>query len=166
MSFRMPKRGEAFASGKLARLTNSDKQINLDFDIYYAGAILGLCARQRIPPEQYDDEIDRELTRTYPKERQEHAWTIAGLLVEAELSRQSIDPKNAELIVGTITEYLSSSSSTSLTQEGHKLLDRYAAAGLRLIEQRFMTFDYEEEFLCAYLSLLDEVCCGTTGEGS
>ena len=154
----MPKRGETFASNKLARLTNSDKQITLDFDIYYAGAILGLCSRQRIPPEQYDIEIGRELTRNFPRERRENAGTIAGMLIEAELARQSIDPNNADIIVGTIAELLSSGSQTRLTQEGHRLLDRYAAAGFKLMEDRFLGFDYEEEFLCAYLNLLGEVC--------
>ena len=139
MSFRMPKKGEAFASSKLARLTSGDKHIILEFDIYYAGAVLGLCARQRIEPDKYDSEIGRELTRSYPKERQEHADTIAGMLIEAELSRQSIDPNNAEIIISTIDDYLSSNSPTRLTQEGHRLLDRYAAAGFRLMEERYMS---------------------------
>ena len=160
----MPIKGEAFASNKLARLTRGEEHINLEFDIYYAGAILGLCARQRTTSKTYDSEIGRELTRTYPRDRQEHADTIAGMLIEAELSRQSIDPNNADVIISTIDEYLSSSSPTRLTQEGHRLLDRYAAAGFRLIEERYIGFDYEEEFLAAYLNLLDEICNSTTTE--
>ena len=160
MSFRMPKRGEAFASNALRRLTREEKRITLDFDIYYAGAVLGLSARERIDEDKYETEIDRELTRTYPKERGEHANTIAGMLVEAELSRQSIDPGNPSAIVRTIETYLTSDSQTRLTEEGHRLLDRYAAAGFRLIEERFARLDYEEEFLVAYLTLLDEVCNG------
>ena len=166
MSFRMPKKGDNFAYDKLARLSRGEKRITTDFDIYYAGAILGLCARQRIAPAEYDDEIGRELTRTYPKDRQEQAGTIAGILVEAELSRQSIDPNNAAVILGIIDDYLSSTSPTRLTPDGHRLLDRYAAAGFRLMEERFMSFDYEEEFLVAYLGLLDEVCSATSAEGA
>ncbi|WP_298362770.1 hypothetical protein [uncultured Litoreibacter sp.] len=158
MSFRMPARGEVFAARKLTRLTQGEKRITIDFDVYYAGAVLGMCARKRISPEQYDAEIGRELTRTYPKERQENADTMAGMLIEAELSRQNIAPSNAAVILSTIDEYLSSSSQTRLTQEGHRLLDRYAAAGFMLLEERYMEFDYEEEFMVAYLSLLDEIC--------
>ncbi|MEM8971846.1 MAG: hypothetical protein AAGD43_07290 [Pseudomonadota bacterium] len=163
MSFRMPTRGETYASSKLARQTDAPKYIVTDFDIYYAGAVLGLCARQRIPVENYDAEINRELTRTYPKDRLEIADTIAGMLVEAELTRQSIDPGNAKLILATIEEYLSSASQTRLTTAGHKLLDRYAAAGFRLLEERFGDdgFRYEEEFFVAYLGLLDEICSST-----
>lgn len=156
----MPKRGEAFASTKLARQTASAKQIVTDFDIYYAGAVLGLCARQRIPVESYEAEIDRELIRTYPRDRLEIADTIAGMLIEAELTRQSIDPGNARLILATIEEYLSSASQTRLSPAGHRLLDRYAAAGFRLLEERFGDdgFNYEEDFLVAYLGLLNEIC--------
>lgn len=164
MSFRMPKNGERFAYGKLARLTQGEKQINTEFDVYYAGAVLGLCSRERIPSDSYDREIGRELTRTYPRDRQEHADTIAGMLIEAELSRQGIDPDNADVIIKTIDDFLSANSSTRLSVEGHRLLDRYAAAGFRLIEERFMGFDYEEEFLAAYLSLLDEVCNSAAAE--
>jgi len=160
MSFKMPKRGEAYAPNKLTRQTDAAKQIVKDFDIYYAGAVLGLCARQRIPAESYEAEIDRELTRSYPKDRLEIADTIAGMLIEAELTRQSIDPGNARLILATIEEYLSPASQTRLTTAGHRLLDRYAAAGFRLLEERFGDdgFSYEEDFLVAYLGLLDEIC--------
>ena len=160
MSFRMPTRGETYASSKLARQTDAAKHIITDFDIYYAGAVLGLCARQRIPVENYDVEVDRELTRTYPKDRLEIADTIAGMLIEAELTRQSIDPGNAKLILATIEEYLSPTSQTRLTTAGHKLLDRYAAAGFRLLEERFGDdgFRYEEDFFVAYLGLLGEIC--------
>ena len=166
MSFRMPRRGEAFASGKLARLTQGEKHIKTEFDVYYAAAVLGLCSRERTPEESYDSEVGRELTRTYPRDRQEHAYTIAGMLIEAELSRQGIDPDNADVIINAINDYLSSSSQTRLTPEGHRLLDRYAAAGFRLIEERFIGFDYEEEFLAAYLSLLDEILNSTATENA
>ena len=158
MSFRMPERGERFSSSGLGRLTSDEKRIGLDFDIYYAGAMLGLCARERIDEDRYDVEIGREITRTYPKDRAEHAGIIAGMLIEAELSRQSIDPNNSDAIIRTIDAYLSAGDQSRLTEQGHRLLNRYAAAGFRLLEEHYTTFDYEEEFVVAYLTLLDEVC--------
>ena len=159
MSFRLPKDGEVYVPSKLSRMTRGEKLIVREFDIYYAGAMLGLCARERTSEEAYLAATGRELTRSYPREREEQRDTIAGMLIEAELARQDIEPGNAAVILGIVGDCLSYGSSTRLTQFGHQLLDRYAAGGFRLLRERYPSpFTYEEDFLSGYLALLNEVC--------
>jgi hypothetical protein len=119
----------------------------LMFDCYYSCLLIGLDRRRQGRPDQLEP---TDFTRAYPDDYKGQAELIAGLLVEAELSRQDIDPEDRESIESEMVRLLDLKSATRLSVEGDRLLNLYAAAGFEALEATIPAPDNVEDFLVAY----------------
>lgn len=117
------------------------------FDAYYTCALIGLDGRRQGRAEQLEPE---EFSKVYPDSFKGQAELIAGLLVEAELARQDIQPDDRASIEGEMVRLLDPRSSSRLSSEGDRLLNLYSAAGFEKIESILPPPDNLEDFLVAY----------------
>lgn len=109
--------------------TKNRNKFDLQFDIYYCCAMVGMAAIQL-------DEDTADLTdllEGYPKQYVDSRAQIAGLLVATEARRQGIDmqsPRLEELML----HYLSDNK-TMLSDDGVKTLNAYALRGYQLMHE-------------------------------
>jgi hypothetical protein len=124
------------------------------FDEFYLCLMVGLDARRLGTDE--DMESDK-FYDTYPKEFQSQADIIAGLLIDAELDRQGINPEDRASIEREMVRLLDPQSPVKLSDDGIRLLNQYAAAGFKMIRERIIAPHSLEDFLIAYHDLWAEV---------
>lgn len=134
MSFKLPKNAGSFFRNLLAG-GNNISRFETQFDAYYFCVMAGLNARQLGDL----NDVGEEFYRDYAQSFQPYADLIAGLLIDAELCRMRIDADDRSGIETVITGLLDPQSATRLSLEGHRLLDRYAAAGLTIVSEAFPT---------------------------
>jgi hypothetical protein len=124
----------------------------LMFDAYYCCLLLGLDARR------LGDESKLEADRfipTYPDSFKGQAELIAGLLVDAELSRLEIDLEDRARIEKEMVRLLDLTSSTRLSPDGDRLLNRYAVSGFERLRDSMVAPDNLDDFLVGYYALWD-----------
>lgn len=117
------------------------------FDQFYLCLMLGLDARRLAAEEDLEPD---KFYDAYPKEFQSQADLIAGLLVDAELHRQGIGAEDAASIEREMVRLLNHQSPVRLSDEGIRLLNRYAGAGFKMIREQIETPHNLEDFLIAY----------------
>lgn len=107
----------------------------------------------RLDGERYgraEDLEAEEFTKVYPEAYRGQAEIIAGLLVDAELRRQEIQPEDRDSIEAEMVRLLDLKSSTRLSAEGDRLLNLYAAIGFEKLDGAIPSPDNLEDFLVAY----------------
>lgn len=119
----------------------------LMFDAYYCCLMAGLDARKIGAPEDLDSD---PFLNGYPDDFKGQADIIAGLLIDAELDRKDIQAEDRASIEREMTRLIDPTSATRLNNDGNKLLNLYAAAGLAMIQDKIMPPSTIEEFLVAY----------------
>lgn len=119
----------------------------LMFDAYYSCLLLGLDGERHGRTE--DLEAD-EFAKVYPEAYRGQAELIAGLLVDAELRRQEIEPEDRDSIESEMVRLLDLKSSTRLSADGDRLLNLYAAVGFEKLDAAMPAPDNLEDFLVAY----------------
>ncbi|CAA2136849.1 hypothetical protein MBLL_00368 (plasmid) [Methylobacterium bullatum] len=119
----------------------------LMFDVYYCCLLLGLDGERYGRAEDLEAE---EFTKVYPEAYRGQAEIIAGLLVDAELRRQEIQPEDRDSIEAEMVRLLDLKSSTRLSAEGDRLLNLYAAIGFEKLDGAIPSPDNLEDFLVAY----------------
>ena len=120
------------------------------FDKYYLCLMVGLDARRLGSDE--DLEADK-FYDAYPVEYQAQADLIAGLLIDAELDRQGINSEDRGSIEREMVRLLNPQSPTKLSEDGVRLLNRYAAAGFNIIRDQVIVPNSLEDFLIAFREL-------------
>jgi hypothetical protein len=145
MSFVFPKGARDFFKGIDKQREGAIKVIM--FDKYYCCLLAGLDVRQLAGEEDLESEV---FINAYPEDYRAQADIIAGLLIDAELDRKAIAAGDRASIELEMVKLLNPVSATRLSEEGNKLLNRYAAEGFRLIRDRMLAPTGIEEFLVAY----------------
>ena len=72
----------------------------------------------------------------YPDDFKGQGDIIAGLLIDAELDRKDIQAEDRASIEREMTRLIDPTSATRLNNDGNKLLNLYAAAGLAMIQDK------------------------------
>jgi hypothetical protein len=124
----------------------------LMFDAYYCCLLLGLDLRRLGEESQLEAE---KFIDSYPDSFKGQAELVAGLLVDAELNRLSIQPDDRVGIEREMVHLLDLTSSTRLSADGDKLLNRYAVSGFERLREALLPPENLEEFLVAYHDLWD-----------
>ncbi len=122
----------------------------LMFDAYYCCLLLGFDERR------LGDETKLESDRfidSYPEPFKGQAEVIAGLLVDAELSRLEVGPDDRNDIERVMVRLLDLTSATRLSPEGDHLLNRYAVSGFDKLREAMLPPDNLEDFLVGYYAL-------------
>ena len=146
MSFHFPKDGRSFFKALLGARDSSAARF-LMFDAYYACLMVGLDARKL----GQDEEVEGEpFLPGYPEGFQSQSDILAGLLIDAELVRKAIDASDRASVEDEMIKLLDPASPTRLSAAGDKLLDLYAAFGMRVIQDKLLPPARVEDFLVAY----------------
>ncbi|MEA3051905.1 MAG: hypothetical protein QOG72_808 [Sphingomonadales bacterium] len=148
MSFVMPKAARGFFRTITERTVSGSRYIM--FDTYYVCLLLGLDARRLGPGDELEG--DRFLDN-YPEDYKAQADYIAGLLIDAELERNSIDLCNKASVEGQMVLLLDPSNPTGLSATGSERLNRYAVGGFARIEEEMIAPAKLEDLLVRYAAI-------------
>ncbi|GEM_PF-1672437 len=150
MSLRLPKDAKSFFQ-HIPEYASHLKGVRfMDIDKYYACLMLGLRACEL---GSEDDIVPNSFLAAgagYPEAYREIADLIAGLLVDAEIRRNSIDVKNRDQIESETVKLLEPHSTMGLSNKGIDLLNRYAAGGFEYLESEMDAPRRLEVFLIYY----------------
>ena len=149
MPFQLPKESRDYFKHLLKR-SDGGARFDTLFDQYYFCLMVGLnrkglAADSDIEPDKF--------VEGYPSDYQNQADVIAGLLINAELSRKSIEKDDRSSIEQEMLRILDQNSPTRLSEEGMRLLNLYAATGFKVIREGITPPQNLEEFLVLYHGL-------------
>lgn len=148
MSFHLPVDARTFFKALMGARESSATRF-LMFDAYYACLMVGLDARKIGTESEVESDA---FVAEYPDAYQAQSDIIAGLLIDAELERKAIDASDRASVEDEMIKLLNPASATRLSTVGDKLLDLYAAYGIRVIVDKMMPPSNVEDFLVAYRS--------------
>lgn len=103
----------------------------LQFDVYYACALIGFAAL-RI---NEDTSSLEDMVQLYPKEYKNSKAYIAGLLIASEVKRRGKNLTSRDL-EKLMLEYLDNNNDTHLSDEGFARFDAYSLAGADIYRDR------------------------------
>ncbi|WP_097201853.1 hypothetical protein [Delftia acidovorans] len=146
MSFHLPVAARTFFKSLIGMRENSVTRFLL-FDAYYACLMIGLDARKLGSESEVESDI---FVAEYPEAYALQSDIIAGLLIDAELDRKGIDATDRASVEDEMIRLLNPASATRLSAAGDKLLDLYAAYGIRQILDRMLPPAAVEDFLVGY----------------
>ena len=128
------------------------------FDKYYACLMLGLKRYSIAPTPDSIGKLGEPFLANdagYPGPYKGIGDMVAGLLIEAELKRKKIGYKDREEIETQTTSLLEPHSPVRLSEQGIKLLNRYAAKGFEIIREESLGAPRSIlEFLMSYKALM------------
>jgi hypothetical protein len=153
--FAFDERGRPFSRSSLPKREATPRFIM--FDAYYCCLLLGLDTSQLAPESGWEDS---NFLNAYPENYKGQAELIAGLLVEAELRRLEIGPENRDDIEREMVRLLDLVSPTRLSEQGDKLLNRYAVTGFQRLQAGMLQPDNLEDFLVGYHGLWADEAAG------
>ena len=146
MAFQLPKESREYFKFLLKR-SDGGARFDTLFDLYYFCLMIGL-SRKTLGAES-DLEPDK-FVEGYPSDFQSHADVIAGLLINAELSRKGLEKDDRSSIEQEMLHILDQNSPTRLSESGIGLLNLYAGTGFRVIREEIPIPQNLEEFLPLY----------------
>lgn len=146
MSFHLPVDARSFFKSLIGTRESSATRF-LMFDAYYACLMIGLEARKLGAESEVESEI---FVAEYPDAYASQSDIIAGLLIDAELERKGIDAADRTSVENEMINLLNPASATRLSAVGDKLLDLYAAHGIRQILDKMLPPSTVEDFLVGY----------------
>ncbi|HEX8233345.1 MAG TPA: hypothetical protein VF559_08380 [Caulobacteraceae bacterium] len=149
--FGFDERGRPFSRSSQPRREAAPKFIM--FDAYYCCLLLGLDTSQLGEAEGLED---APFLNGYPENYKSQAELLAGLLVEAELRRLEIGQDHRDDIEREMVRLLDLVSPTRLSDDGDKLLNRYAVTGFQRLQVGMLQPDNLEDFLVGYHGLWGE----------
>ena len=127
----------------------------MDIDKYYACLMLGLKASELGREDELAPQSFLAAGAGYPDAYKPAADLIAGLLVDAEIRRNNIDPKDRNQIENETVKLLEPRSAMGLSDTGASLLNRYAARGFEHLQSELTAPRSFEVFLVEYARILD-----------
>lgn len=148
--FHAPNDSRDYFKHLLKRADGGGARLDTLFDQYYLCLMVGLD--RRALGREDEMESDRFIER-YPSDYQNQSDVIAGLLINAELHRKDIHKEDRSTIEQEMLMLLDHQSPTRLSDAGMQLLNRYAAAGFKVIRDEITPPQNLEEFLVLYHSL-------------
>lgn len=146
MSFHLPVDARSFFKSLIGTRESSATRF-LMFDAYYACLMVGLEARKLGGESEVESEV---FVAEYPDAYASQSDIIAGLLIDAELERKGIDAGDRASVEDEMIKLLNPASATRLSAAGDKLLDLYAAYGVRQILDKMLPPASIEDFLVGY----------------
>jgi hypothetical protein len=149
MAFQLPKESREYFKLLLKR-SDGGARFDTLFDLYYFCLMVGL--NRKTLSADSDLEADKFI-EGYPSDYQNQADVIAGLLINAELSRKGIEKDDRASIEREMLRILDQNSPTRLSEEGMGLLNLYAGTGFRVIREAITPPQNLEEFLVLYYRL-------------
>jgi hypothetical protein len=146
MSFHLPADARTFFRSFMGTHDSNATRF-LMFDAYYACLMIGLDARKIGNEAELESDV---FVVEYPDAYVSQSDVIAGLLIDAELDRKGIDASDRASVEDEMIKLLNPASATRLSTAGNKLLDLYAAYGIRQVLDKMLPPSTVEDFLVGY----------------
>ncbi|MCO6185213.1 hypothetical protein [Rhizobium sp. L1K21] len=124
----------------------------LDIDKFYACLMLGFRYAQLASDPSLMPAFLAAGAK-YPDAYQPYDSYLLGLLVEAEIRRRNLDPKNRDLIEQETVKLLDPHSPLGLSEDGIRFMNRYAAKGFEILRDAMAPPRSVDDFLVAYADL-------------
>lgn len=102
------------------------------FDLYYLCLMVGFASGRKADPDNATDLIDN-----YPKEFKPVGRLLVALLLNAELKSSGIDLNERDAVYQVIGEIIDPGFPTLLSDEGVKLMNKYAQGGYEAMYEYF-----------------------------
>ncbi len=106
----------------------------MDIDKYFACLMLGLRAGELGREEDLATPTFLAYGAGYPDAYKPAADFVSGLLVDAEIRRNNINPNDRDQIEGETVKLLQPRSAMGLSEKGIDFLNRYAARGFEHLQ--------------------------------
>jgi len=144
MSFRLSRRARAY----FTQIDDHSKTGTFDsvWDKYYLCLMVGFKERKLGEEPPQEDIFINEFIQDYRDQR----FQIISGLVLAEAKRQGIPLDDEIKLRDLMLELLDHLSVTALTDDGHKLMNRYAEGGFQIIQERIPDPSEFDAFLRGY----------------
>jgi hypothetical protein len=129
MAFRLPDKARQW-------FTHIPKKngFELEFDSYYFCLITGLKKGKKEP---YTNSDTTEIVQQFPGEYKQHRHLIIALFLHTELTSLGISLKERNALNKELATLIDPASATKLSDDGMKLLNRYAYGGYLQLVQHF-----------------------------
>jgi len=118
--------------------------MKIQFDFYYICLLAGF-AHERIKTVEGD-----EFLKSFPTDYTERRDQIIGTLLVTEIRRCGVDVNNKARVQELMLKLVKPDSQTRLSDEGEKLLNKYAEGGFSLIKEKFDDSHSMGTFLVRY----------------
>lgn len=163
MTFHLPVGAREFFGIRNSRpFANTEATANrfIMFDAFSSCMLLGFDRRQQGDDDQLEG---RNFIDGYPDSHRGQAVIYAGLLVDAELARKDIAPKDRASVENEMISLLDLTSPTRLSARGNQLLNLYAASGFERLRTAMSQPANLEDFLIDYAELWKVAPTDTVG---
>lgn len=146
MSFQLPKESRDYFKHLLKR-SDGGACFSTLFDLYYFCLMMGFSKKSL----GSDTELEGDkFIEKYTSDYQNQADVIAGLLINAELTRKGIEKDDRSSIEHEMLRLLDHQSPSRLSEEGINLLNLYACSGFKAVRDELGPPQSLEEFLVFY----------------
>ena len=138
MSFRLSEKARNYFR-RIDEKSTSGK-FDTMWDKYY------LCLMAGFTEVELGDEISQEyeFIDRFIQDYYEQRLQIVAALVDAEIRRRGISLEDSEMILKIMNDLVEPSSPTCLSDEGHRLMNRYAEGGFNVISERIpQPYDFD-----------------------
>lgn len=130
MAFRLPKK----ASQWFRHIQNRNSGFELEFDSYYFCLISGLSTGKK---HNLPNTETTEFVQQFPNEYKPNRHLIIALFLNAELKSLGISLEERTTLNKQLTKLIDPVSSTGLSDDGMREMNRYAYGGFRELENHF-----------------------------
>lgn len=105
-----------------------------NFDLFYLNAMAGFAARRKsdVEPNLVTDLVDY-----FPKDFKSRGSLIISLLISTELTVAGINYDERDSVNRTIARLITPSAESHLTDDGTRLMNRYAHGGFEALVEQF-----------------------------
>ena len=123
----------------------------LKLDLYYLCLMAGFAARRKSDVESGTDVLDY-----FPQDYHSKSLIVATL-ISTELAAAGIDVSEKDAVNRTISKLVTHDTQSKLTDEGMRLMNRYASGGFEMLMERFEDRPRTiETFLRTYRSVVEK----------
>ncbi len=149
MTFRLSNQAKSYFKNIFGK--GSDDKLDILWDEYYICLMIGF-SEVKIGDEA---SADSEITKTFPQAYKDQRYEIMASLIASEIDRRGISKvKDIENLMLSILDH---NSSTELSSEGHRLMNRYVAGGFEIIKENIREVNELHMFLIKYYDILINV---------
>ena len=130
MNFRMPRE---VRQSKSAWFRDIAIHYETDFDFYYLCLMAGIASgrKEKLVASETVDVIDY-----YPGEFKTRGRLLVAVLLSNEVSQLGLEPEDRDAVRTVIKRLVAPDNAQSLTDEGVRLMNEYAAGGFSELQER------------------------------
>ena len=108
--------------------------LKLEFDKYYFCLMAGIAVRRKV---EFRVVETTEIIQYFPSEYRPVSRLVVALLVSAELEELGLNMSERDAVYEGISHFIDPTDPSNLSDEGMKLMNRYASGGFEVLTEWF-----------------------------